>query len=89
MNKLYDVIPETMGIGDRVRVIRDSDGESEYNGLLGTIVCPFDGPEYDWGVDLDSCHIHSMSDLAFGHDLDGFLEQETGRWFKKRHLEFA
>lgn len=84
---LYDVIPEEIAIGSRVRVIKDSDGEVNCDGFIGTVIC-FDTDLYRGdgvGVDLDNCKYSSI--YGWPHDLDGRLADPTGRYFSTKDLD--
>lgn len=79
-NPAFDVILLDFGIGARVRVIKDTDGDCpELEGKEGVIVTSFEGGSYTWGVDFGSI-------LQGTHPM-GVLPDWTGRWFAEKDLE--
>jgi hypothetical protein len=89
MTNPFDIRPEIIEIGSRVRVIKDSDSHFYFDNLIGTIVAKNGSYRYDWGVDLDYLHCPEgvLMTKQEGHRLHGELKEPTGRWFRKEDLE--
>lgn len=94
---LYDVVPEEIGVGARVRIasklIWPYTGEA-----TGTIV--LEHPHYNahckgfsddlrnaWGIDFDLNSLPGKYIPENLHTLDHFLPKPTGRWYFEHYLE--